>query len=159
MLWRSYTKFVQSGGNRLMLTALRRIWLQRWQAKLLTLVAVTAVISGLTLPQAHASTGADLSVTKSDGVSAVVAGTSTTYTITLTNESGTETVPAGVVVEDAIPARTDGSTTSGDCAVVTGTMTCTTSADLAPGAIVAYGLTLDVHPDFTLGLGALSNTA
>lgn len=142
-----------------MLTALRRIWPHPRRARLLSLVAVTALISGLTLTQAHAATGADLSLAKDDGVTQVVAGTSTTYTITLTNNSGTETVPAGVVVSDTIPSGTDGSTTSGDCAIDTGTLTCTTSAPLAAGASVAYTLTLDVHSDFTPGTGALSNTA
>src|SRR5204862_182847 len=52
---------------------------------------------------------ADLAVSKTDGVSSVTAGTSTTYTITLTN-NGPSTVPAGVVVKDTIPANTTGST-------------------------------------------------
>src|SRR6185503_6479701 len=40
---------------------------------------------------------ADLTITKTDGVTSVTAGTSTTYTITVTN-NGPSTVPAGVVV-------------------------------------------------------------
>src|SRR2546428_8846548 len=46
---------------------------------------------------------ADLSISKSDGVTSVTAGTSTTYTITLTN-NGPSTVPAGVVVKEKNPA-------------------------------------------------------
>src|SRR5207249_2039365 len=53
---------------------------------------------------------ADLAITKSDAVTSVTAGTSTTYTITLTN-NGPSTVPAGVVVKDTIPANTTGTTT------------------------------------------------
>ena len=45
---------------------------------------------------------ADLALTKSDGVASVVAGTSTTYTITLTN-NGPSTVVAGAVVGDRSP--------------------------------------------------------
>ncbi len=50
----------------------------------------------------------DLAVTKTDGVGSVVAGTSTTYTITATN-NGPSHIPAGVVLSDPIPAGTVGS--------------------------------------------------
>ncbi len=73
---------------------------------------------------------ADMVVTKDDGVSSVVAGTSTTYTITLTN-NGPSIEPAGVTVSDAIPAGTTGSTLDAACAVAPGTFTCTTTAPLA----------------------------
>ena len=49
---------------------------------------------------------ADLSITKSDGVSSVTAGTSTTYTITVTN-LGPSAVPAGVVISGHRPGRHD----------------------------------------------------
>ena len=88
---------------------------------------------------------ADLSVTKSDGAASVVAGTSTTYTITLTN-NGPSTVGAGVVVSDTIPANTVGSESEPNCAIAAGVFTCTTTASLAPAASVAYQLTLAVTP-------------
>ena len=47
----------------------------------------------------------DLAVTKTDGVGSVVAGTSTTYTITATN-NGPSQIPAGVVLSDPIPVGT-----------------------------------------------------
>ena len=50
------------------------------------------------------TTSADLAITKTDGVASVVAGTSTTYAITVTN-NGPSTVPAGVVISDPIPAN------------------------------------------------------
>ena len=45
---------------------------------------------------------ADLAIAKTDGVLVVVAGTSTAYTVTLTN-NGPSVEPAGVVVSDPIP--------------------------------------------------------
>ena len=86
------------------------------------------------------SATADLAVTKTDGVASVVAGTSTTYTITLTN-NGPNAVAAGVVVSDPIPAGTVGSESEPDCAIAAGTFTCTTSAVLNSGASVVYQLT------------------
>ncbi len=89
------------------------------------------------------SVSADLAVTKTDGVASVVAGTSTDYTITLTN-NGPAAVAAGVVVSDPIPAGTVGSETEPNCAIAAGTFTCTTTAVLASGASVVYHLVLGV---------------
>ena len=89
------------------------------------------------------SVSADLAVTKTDGVASVVAGTSTDYTITLTN-NGPSAVAAGVVVSDPIPAGTVGSETEPNCAIAAGTFTCTTTAVLASGASVVYHLILAV---------------
>ena len=99
---------------------------------------------------------ADLRIAKSDGVASVVAGTSTTYTITLTND-GPSTVPAGVVITDAIPAATNGSSGSAGCVIAAGTFTCTTSAPLASGASVSFQLTLGIPADYALP--SVSNTA
>ena len=57
-----------------------------------------------------------LAITKTDGVASVVAGTSTTYTITATN-SGPSQIPAGVVLSDPIPAGTVGSESEPDCSI------------------------------------------
>src|SRR5438132_5918426 len=89
---------------------------------------------------------ADLSITKSDGVTSVTAGTSTTYTITLTN-NGPSTEPAGVVVSDTIPANPTGTTGDARCSIASGTMTCTTTAALAPAANTSFDLTLAVAAD------------
>ena len=69
---------------------------------------------------------ADLSITKTDGVASVIAGTSTTYTIRVTN-LGPSTEPAGVVIDDPIPAGTTPSESEADCVIAAGTFTCTTS--------------------------------
>ncbi len=99
---------------------------------------------------------ADLSITKSDGVASVIAGTSTTYTIRVTNV-GPSTEPAGVVVDDPIPAGTTPSQSEADCAIAAGVFTCTTSTPLAPGAFVEYQLTLDIPAGSVLV--SLVNTA
>src|SRR5439155_633789 len=89
------------------------------------------------------STSADLSVSKTDGVATVTAGTSTIYTITVTN-NGPSTVPAGVVISDPIPAGTSGSESEADCSISGGTYSCTTTSAIAPGGSVSYQLTLSV---------------
>src|SRR5438132_512137 len=99
---------------------------------------------------------ADLSISKSDGVTSVTAGTSTTYTITLTN-NGPSTVPAGVVVKDTIPANTTGSTSDARCTIASGLMTCTTTAALTPSSSTTFNLTLAVAADYP-GT-SLTNTA
>src|SRR5881628_3326887 len=96
---------------------------------------------------ANYTAGADLSITKTDGVTTVTAGTSTTYTITLTN-NGPSTVPPGVVVKDTIPANTTGSTTDSRCTIAAGVLTCTTSAALASSAATSFSLTLAVAADY-----------
>ena len=85
----------------------------------------------------------DLALTKTDGVASVIAGTSTTYTITMTN-NGPSTVPAGVVLSDTIPAGTTGSESEANCAIAAGVFTCTTTAALAPSASVSFQLTLAI---------------
>jgi uncharacterized repeat protein (TIGR01451 family) len=101
-------------------------------------------------------TAADLSIAKSDGVGSVIAGTSTTYAITLTN-NGPSALPAGAVVSDPIPANTTGSETEANCVIAAGDFTCTTSLLLAVGASVTYQLTLAVSSGYALA--TLSNTA
>jgi uncharacterized repeat protein (TIGR01451 family) len=99
---------------------------------------------------------ADLVLTKTDGVGSVAAGTSTTYTITVTN-NGPLSVPAGVVVSDPIPAGTTGLESEVDCTFAAGTLFCTTSAALAPSAAISYQLTLTVPTGYPRS--SLANTA
>ena len=86
----------------------------------------------------------------------MTAGTSTTYTVTVTN-NGPSTEPVGVVVSDTIPAGTTGTTLEPDCVTSAVTFTCTTSAPLAPGGSVSYLLTLAVDPTYVAP--TLVNTA
>ena len=99
---------------------------------------------------------ADLAIAKTDGVLVAVAGASTTYTITLTN-NGPSVEPAGVVVSDPIPAGTVGSESEADCSIAAGTFTCTTSAPLTVGTSISFQLTLAITPTYVLP--ALTNTA
>jgi uncharacterized repeat protein (TIGR01451 family) len=88
-------------------------------------------------------TEADLGLAKTDGSTTVAVGVSTTYTLRLTNH-GPSTVPAGVVVSDDAPAGTTISTGDPDCSVASNSVTCTTSASLAPGDAVVWDVTVDV---------------
>src|SRR5439155_1651672 len=110
-----------------------------------------------------------VSPTIRDAVNAPVAGTATTgtstldqstltttYTITLKN-NGPSTVGMGVVVSDPIPAQTTGSTSDTRCTIAAGTMTCTTTAALAPLATTTFNLTLTLAPNYSLP--TLTNTA
>jgi uncharacterized repeat protein (TIGR01451 family) len=99
---------------------------------------------------------ADLSIVKTDSVSTVVAGSSTTYTLTLTN-NGPSDVPAGVVLTDQIPSGTTASETEADCVLSATTFTCTTTTTLVSGATVVYRLTLAIDPAYPSP--ALVNTA
>ena len=97
---------------------------------------------------------ADLSITKSDGTTSAVPGTSTTYTITVTN-NGPSTV-TGAVVSDVLPAGTTlvsapGGTYDADANTVT-----FTTGTLAPGSPASFQLTLAIDPALT---GTLTNSA
>jgi uncharacterized repeat protein (TIGR01451 family) len=130
------------------------------------LITDTAVVSATTSDPALANNTAsqtttvtplaDLAIVKTDGVTTVKPGSSTIFTITLTN-NGPSTVPAGVVITDQIPAGTFASEIEPDCALTPTTFTCTTMAGLIAGASVVYRLTLAIDVGYTAG--TLVNTA
>jgi uncharacterized repeat protein (TIGR01451 family) len=101
---------------------------------------------------------ADLSITKTDGVTTAVAGGSVTYTITASN-AGADPV-TGATVADDFPATL---TCNWTC-VGAGGGTCTAagagdindSVNLPAGGSVTYTATCDIDPSAT---GSLSNTA
>jgi uncharacterized repeat protein (TIGR01451 family) len=88
-------------------------------------------------------TEADLGLAKTDGSTTVALGVSATYTLTLTN-NGPSTVPPGAVVIDDAPSGTTISTSDPECSVASNSVTCTTSAALAPGDAVAWDVTVNV---------------
>ncbi|WP_353648310.1 LPXTG cell wall anchor domain-containing protein [Nakamurella sp. A5-74] len=104
------------------------------------------------------ATQADLSISKTGAPTALVAGSTVTWTITVTNAVGPSTA-SGVVVTDVIPAgvsAVNGTVPGGTCAVTEGTLRCTV-ASLAVGASAVVTLTGTVGSGYTGS--ALSNTA
>ena len=107
--------------------------------------------NGVTLTGGVAVVGpaasADLVMTKSDGVTSVVAGRPTTYTLIVRNE-GPQASPAGVEISDPIPAGTTGSESETACSIAAGRFTCTTPATISVGGSVSYDVTLTVGAGF-----------
>ena len=98
---------------------------------------------------------ADLSITKTDGKPFEVPGTSTTYTITVTN-NGPSTV-SGAMVSDVLPAGVTFVSATGGATYDAATNTVQfTSGTLAKGDSDRFQLTVDIDPAVS---GALSNTA
>jgi uncharacterized repeat protein (TIGR01451 family) len=98
----------------------------------------------------------DLAVTKSDGVSSVIAGTSTTYAITVTNNGPTDE-PAGIVLTDTLPAGTTGSESEANCSITgaaPGVFSCTTVTRLNAGASRTYHVTLAVSAGYHHNIGS-----
>ena len=90
----------------------------------------------------------DMVVTKTDGVASVAAGTSTTYTITLTND-GPSTELAGVDRVGPDPGRhRPAPRASPTASIAAGAFTCTTTAPIAPFGSVSYQLTLLISPGY-----------
>jgi uncharacterized repeat protein (TIGR01451 family) len=102
---------------------------------------------------------ADLAITKTDGVTSVVAGGSVTYTITASNAGPSNA--SGATVADTLPAILTGGTWT---CVAAGGGTCTASGsgnindtvNLPAGGSVTYTVSATVSPAAT---GTLSNTA
>jgi uncharacterized repeat protein (TIGR01451 family) len=105
---------------------------------------------------------ADLSITKNDGVTSVVAGTSTTYKIVVSN-AGPSTV-SGASVSDPLPAGTTGGNWAFTVATGGGSVSgpaggsgsLSTTVDLPSGATVTFTFTVNVSASAT---GTLDNTA
>src|SRR5262249_51500839 len=95
----------------------------------------------------------DVGVTKTDGVASAVPGTTTTYTIVVTNTG--PSAATSVVVSDPLPPGVTSFTWSGNGQTnVSGPLT-DTIASLAPGATVTYSMTPFIGPNAT---GSLTNT-
>jgi uncharacterized repeat protein (TIGR01451 family) len=105
---------------------------------------------------------ADLAITKTDGVLAVVPGTPDTYTIVVSNHG--PSAVTGASVADPLPAGVNaaswtftGSTSGGSVSGPTsGIGALATTVDLPVNASVTFSFTVDVNPSAT---GALINTA
>ncbi|MDW8478678.1 MAG: proprotein convertase P-domain-containing protein [Xanthomonadales bacterium] len=103
---------------------------------------------------------ADLAVTKSDGVSTVVAGTSTTYTIQVRHQGGGATVTDAVVVDNPPPSLSCTWTCSAaggaSCGAASGSGAINQTVTLPPGGSVTFSLVCAIAPSAT---GTIANTA
>lgn len=107
---------------------------------------------------------ADLSVTKTDGVTSINAGSSITYTIVARNAATSTGTSTGSIFTDTVPAVITGvawtcgsATLGGTCGAASGSgNTINTTANLPVGATVTYTVTGTLSITAT---GTLSNTA
>jgi uncharacterized repeat protein (TIGR01451 family) len=104
-----------------------------------------------------------VAVTKTNGVSSITAGLSTTYTIVVSNTGPSDA--GSVSVADSLPAALDWAganaswtclTSGGSSCGSTGTGSINDTVNLPAGAVVTYTLTATVDPSAT---GSLVNTA
>ncbi len=96
---------------------------------------------------------ADLTITKSDSVDPVVAGTALSYTVTVQNNGPSDA--AGVAVADTLPAGVTFVSTTGCAEDPAGVPTCTLGA-LVAGASAQYTIMVTVDP---ATLGTITNMA
>src|SRR5205823_3737583 len=95
----------------------------------------------------------DVSVSKDDGVTSVVPGTSTTYTVVVSN-SGPSTA-TNVAVSDPLPAGVTSFSWSGNGHTNLSGAVSDTIASLAPGQSVTYTVVASISPSAT---GSVTNT-
>ncbi len=116
--------------------------------------AAVAVVPG-SLPMCAPS---DLSLTLTDGVTTVVAGSTVTYTLTVTNNG--PNAATGAQVTDTFPAVLTGvtwtCTPAAACATTSGTGNISALVNLASGAVATFTATGTLSPSAT---GTLTNTA
>ncbi|WP_426426006.1 Ig-like domain repeat protein [Bradyrhizobium genosp. A] len=102
---------------------------------------------------------ADLAITKTDGVTSVTAGGSTTYTITASNAGPSSAT--GATVADILPAALTGATwtcvgAGGGTCTASGTGNINDTVNLPAGGSVTYTVSASISPTAS---GTLSNTA
>jgi uncharacterized repeat protein (TIGR01451 family) len=102
----------------------------------------------------------DLTITKTNGVTKLVPGTSTTYTITVSNTGPADAANASIV--DTLPsalvwagANVSWTCTGAGCAAASGVGVLSTTANVAAGSQVVYEITGVVNPTAT---GSITNT-
>jgi uncharacterized repeat protein (TIGR01451 family) len=102
----------------------------------------------------------DLAITKTNGVSTLVPGATTTYTIVVTNAGPSSAI--GATVSDAFPAALTGVTwtcatpSGGSCSTPAGSGDINTGVSLPAGATAIFTATATAAPD---AVGVLVNTA
>ncbi len=134
----------------------------------LTNTATVSTPTGITDPTPSNNTATDtdvlgvaanLSITKTDGITSVAPGTTVTYTIVATN-SGPSAV-TGAVIADTLPSSLSNAiwscvTTAGATCTASGTGSITDTVNLPVGASVTYSLNATVRSSAT---GNLVNTS
>ena len=109
-----------------------------------------ALSQGAVIPE-----NADLSITKSDDPDPVVAGTTLTYTVTVTNDALSMNDAINVVVTDTLPAEVTYVSDTDSCVDAAGTLTCSLG-NLAIGASTSFTITVTVDAST---IGTITNTA
>ncbi len=105
----------------------------------------------------------DLTITKTDGITDAVPGTSITYTIVATN-SGPSTVVSAPIT-DTLPAALTGATwtcvasAGSSCGAPSGSGNLATTATLRTAGTATYTVTATVLPSTPAGVNSLTNTA
>ena len=103
---------------------------------------------------------ADLSITKNDGQTAAVAGSTAVYTIVASNAGPSSAI--GATIADPLPTGALGSTwsctatTGSACGSPSGAGALATTADIAPSGSVTYTVSVQIDPS---AQGSFSNTA
>ena len=103
---------------------------------------------------------ADLSITKDDGQTAAVAGSSAVYTIVASNAGPSSAI--GATIADPLPTGALGSTwsctatTGSACGAPSGAGALATTADIAPSGSVTYTVSVQIDPS---AQGSFTNTA
>ena len=103
---------------------------------------------------------AELAITKTDGVTTAVPGTTTTYTIAVSN--GGPSAVTGAVVTDTLPAAITGATwtcvasAGSACGAASGTGSIATTVNLLVGGTATFTVVASIAPSAT---GSLVNTA
>jgi uncharacterized repeat protein (TIGR01451 family) len=103
---------------------------------------------------------ADLTITKTNGATSLVPGTSTTYTIVATN-NGPSTVPGASIVDNLPSSLTNATWTcrasaGSSCGSVSGAGSINTTANLLPSGAVTFTVTAQVSSG---AAGTVTNTA
>ena len=138
---------------------LYRVDLSTGAVTMIGTIGSQTAIDGLSIAPLADASSADLSITKTDGVTEVLPGTATTYTITATN-AGPDPV-VGARVTDALPAAIASATWTctgsggGSCSAA-GTGSINESVDLPVAGSVTFTVIANISPSAS---GDLVNTA
>lgn len=117
--------------------------------------SITITNSGLPTTCTYTNSIPALSISKANPSSLTV-GTSSDYTITVTN-TGSAATTASSTVSDTIPSGLTIGALPGGCAAIGQTITCTVAAGLSTGGTVSF--TIPVTPTAALAGTAITNTA